>query len=436
MPLETFTTGLDGLDYGDEKYKAHEPDFEEKQPPPDYSQKIPIGEDVRSGRTVWMRLSRSDRVGIFGRTGSGKTTLAKNLLSRFYQGGHKLLYPNDVKNDFQDIGYEGGASDKLIDDHKAGLYEGEEPKAMTKEMYSMPFLLEHYIRGTPDYITPFTYGLSHVSEGELLDLLQLSSNKQKNILREIWNTEDEIKFQVLADRLQGEEFEPNAAGAVYEALKSLKNQKVLTDYKKYDKDPLRHLERTHQAKKEFEEGEEIPEDEKVPAVVIAYKKWQRFKRQGSEKLELYISIILRRLMEKIEMGEINGSVVVFIDEAHTFCGTEGTQISRGDIIDLVDLGRAYNIPMLFSTQRPSQLPKEEIVEQMSHVFLSKTVPTSDFIEILKMANIIRHEDYSNDRWTEILSNMSKYQKIYIDIERSTYRIIDPYAPLVAHRDSA
>lgn len=418
--LDNYTTSLDGLRHGDDKYEEHVPEGhnEEDPDPPDYERRIPIGEDVRTGRTVWMRLSKSDRIGIWGRTGSGKTTLSKTLISRFYLSGYGLLYPNDVKNDFQDIDYKGGASQKLIDEHDAGRYPGEVSSRMPKQMYAPPFLLEEY-RNKPSYIKPFTFGLSDISEGELLDLLQLTSNTQKRIVSDIWNSHDDLTFSQLENLLKdSEDYNDQAAAAVLKNVSTLKKEKVLTDYERYDKSPL----------------EDLPEE----AVVIAFKKWKKFKREGSEKLEMYISIILRKLMDMIEAGEIDydKGIVVFIDEAHAFCGTDGTPISREDIIDLVDLGRAYDIPMIFSSQRPSQLPKEDIVSQMSHHFVSKSVPVSDLIDLLKEAKILDHADYSNDRWTKILREMGKYQRLYIDTENSRYQIIEPYAPLVAHRDSA
>lgn len=420
---DIYDNGYKALNIGKSYFKDSVPEKKVHKSQPSYQRKIPIGQDARTGKPVYMKLSNEDRILISGRTGSGKTDLSKTLLSRFYMGGINVLAATDVKNDYIDIDKQGGASKKLIDEHKAGVFETEEkkekPQSSPKKTYIPLFLAEeHRDESDLEGIKKFAFDIQDLNESEFMSLLDVTSSTQQDVLKRCFRDEN-VSMNTLYDLVSEFSTETNSRRSLQGTVRSLQEEKVLSSKKKYHVNPIDAI----------KEGN---------VCTINFKKWQNFKRGSSrKKLELYCSIVLRKLREAIESGEIDGQTAVYIEEADVFAGDKA-EISRKDIIELIDLGRAYYIPMLFSAQRPSQLDDDgnNILGQMNHFFLDSSINRKGYKRVLEIANIWRTNDAQREKWQDIFQRMSKYQWMYVNADKSTWKIIDNYSPLWSHTDDA
>lgn len=428
MIREKYSSGYSGLDLGESSFKdTFEPEEPEKKvPPPDYTNKIPIGQDARTGQPVFLRLQSSDRITVFGKTGMGKTTLCKRLLGCFFFGGSNVVYPNDVKNDFRTIDKYGGSPKKLIEEHKAGLYKGEEPKEASKHMFVPKFMDEHYIRGVPNDVKKFVFDIDALSQSEVETIIDPDSTKQKQILQDGINFlknnySDDSKHTIsnlhsAIERLKEDgEVNTNAAASLISKIKTVMNEEVVMSNQRYKQDLASKIDDNF--------------------LVLSMKYYGNYTGGDSiNKLDIYVSSLLRQVQQGIQNRTISNEngTIIFIDEAHSFIPRKDDRLSKREVVKLVDLGRAYDIPMLFSTQRPSQIPKEDIIDQCSYFFVAPSVPYNGLKELLKTAKIWNPSDSAKNKWMDILQRMNRFQFMMIDVERSTYRIIDPYAPLIHH----
>lgn len=421
--MKRYNTGYDALKIGDKKFHNTKPENKVDKKEPSYSRRIPIGEDARTGQTVWMRLKDEDRIGIFDRTGGGKTTFSKRLISGFYKGGANILIATDPKNDYTDIDKKGGASQKLIEQHKAGIYEtdkkAEVPQGMPIERY-IPRFLKEEVRNTklPEEIEPFAFDIDELSESEFLTLMDVSSDTQERAIKQAFR-QDEASIENLDELASEHAPEQRSARVLKDSVHSVQDQMILSGKAKYNKNPLEAL-------------------KKDKAVSISFEGFDNFMRGSSrKKLEIYVSIILRKLKQMITNGDISGQTLIYIEESDVFAGDDAT-ISREDIIRMIDLGRAYSIPMIFAGQRPQQLEDDggNILGQMNHFFIGKSVNEDGYKKVLKLANLWRGHAESSRKFSKVFRDMGKYQWMYVDRANSRYKIIDAYAPLVAHGDDA
>lgn len=421
--MKRYNSGYDLLKVGSSEFKGSAPDTKINKKEPSYSRRIPIGEDARTGQTVYMRLKDEDRIGIFDRTGHGKTTLSKRLISGFYKGGANILIATDPKSDYVDIDKEGGASESLVDEHKAGLMETEKtaevPQAIPKEMY-IPRFLKEEVRNTelPNEIEPFAFDIDELSEAEFLTLMDTTSDTQQRAIKQAFR-ENNASIENLDELAPAHAPEEQSARALRDEVQSVQNEKILSGKAKYNKNPLKPLKRDK-------------------AVSISFQGYDNFMRGSSrKKLELYVAILLRKLKEMITNGEISGQTLIYLEESDVFAGDDAS-ISREDIIRMIDLGRAYSIPMTFAAQRPQQLDDDgnNILGQMNHFFIGKTVDEDGYKRCLKIAKLWEGYGESSREFQKVFRNMGKYQWMYVDVANSRYKVIDAYAPLCSHDDDA
>ena len=396
-----------GSDYMKNKFT------EEKDPdPPDYSNRIPIGHDWKTGQLKWINVNDDDRFGIFARTGSGKTFLLKSIHSRLFLGGYKVLHLSDVKNDFADMDHGQG-----IQKHHMNLIETNKMKEQRQpipvNMYMPKFMGEQYYNGPPkkDNFHAFAYSLNDLSESDFLQLISADSESKKNLALEMFdNIEEGTNFSDLYDILDDSEANDMTKRTVRSSLETLERQEVVSN--RYQKSPLDTIDET--------------------VVALAFEHWDKFKRKSMEKMEIYISITIRKVMDQMRERELEGPLSMIVDEAHAFAPADGNSISRDDIVDVINLGRAYGIPMFFASQSKSHMPEENFMNQMNKFFISKTVPQKERREILQAANIYEQGDAQRNKWQRIFKEMDQYQWMMIDKKKSEWTIIDILSPLCAH----
>ena len=419
-----FSTGFQGLEVGHDRYKEHVPETERKQPPPNYSDAIPIGTKYRfdlpdsQGGVVEreedgvaeMQLSASDRILICDRTGGGKTGLLKRIVYGLHKSGQKIIHLSDVKNDFADIDTDGGVPPEFVEE--AGLHPGEKPESIPVEVFQPRLLYNEYRRSPPDVLggmETFSYGFQDLRESEIKTLVNATSDTQNDILTNAIAANSELTYGALEESVLGMDANGQAKRSLLNSIRRLKEQEVLHE--------------------DFRE--KLPSDYLGDGVVaVSMDNWDSYKREGREKLEIQIAIALRRIKQGLRDGDLEGPITPIFDEAHVFCG-EDNSISTPEIVDMIDLGRAYNIPLIFSSQRPSQLA-QGIIDGLSHFFIGKNVPPDQRMELLKAADLVEHQDYSTGKWTKIFREMGKYEFLQVDSERSLWRVVSPFAPPCFH----
>ncbi|WP_226005953.1 ATP-binding protein [Natrinema salinisoli] len=416
MSSEIYRGNRRFMDLADRTHRRYLEPGDTQSEPPDYNQRVPIGRDKHTGELVEYDVADHDRIGIFGTTGAGKTTLAKAILSRLFKGGVKVLHASDIKNDFHDIDNEPGVSKELIDE--AGFAPGEQRTPIPVELFMPRFLYNEYPNNPPYYLTPFTLGFQDISDADLKYLIPTNSTRQKVVLNNVLDAvpPKARSFPHLKQVIDEQEEAPkNVRRALKSNLRSLKQEQILST--RYQKDPLEKL------------------DEQV--VVLALENWDRYKRQGLELVEIYVALTLRRLKEQLRDGDLEGPVMVFADEAHAFCPAGDDSISKREFVDLVDLGRAYKVPMMFASQHPAQIPNEEnsdrydVLGSINHFFLAPNLPEKDWKQCLKASGLWRQ--YGNrDIWRDRFASMDQYEFMYLNKERGTHQVVQPLAPLCAH----
>ena len=392
-----------GSEYMKEKY------FKEEKEPPSYKNRIPLGKKKDTGEILWISLENDDRWAVLGRTGSGKTWTLKTILSRAFVGGTKVLHLSDVKNDFANLDHGKG-----IQKSKMNLLENEVRRPIPVNMYAPRFMKDDYQPKPPqkDNFHFFAYELSDLSESDFMTLIGAGSQSKRDIAMELYDEIDEdTSVQDLIDYIEEEKGNMDEANTLSKrsaksTLKNLKRQKVIS--KRGQKAPLDEIENS--------------------VVAIAFENWDRYKRDAIEKLEIQISITTRKTLDKIRENELDGKIVMVVDEAHAFVPDKRDSVSADDIVNVVDLGRAYGIPMIFATQKYTDLA-QGVRTQCNKFLLSSNITVSERRKVLKEANIWESGDAQRNRFSRIFKNMGRFEWMYIDKSKSTYEIVKPISPL-------
>ncbi|QIB75374.1 ATP-binding protein [Halogeometricum borinquense] len=401
---------------GDQTHQRYVPDEKDLAPPPDYEKAIPIGTDINTGELVSLSISNKDRIGIFGNTGSGKTRFIKVFVSRLWKGGYKILHCSDVKNDFQDLDNRPGASKKIIE--QSGFAPGEKRQPIPKEMFMPRFLYHEYPehRSKPSYLTPYALGFRDVSTEDFRYLLNPSSTAQENLITNMMSglKAEQLSYQTLYELVHDTSNNQQLSQAVESSIEAVQNQSIINDT--YRKDPLEYL------------------DDNV--VVLALENWERYKYSGKERVEMFIANVMRRAREQLRDGDLEGPLLMVIDEAHVFVKNGADSISKQEAVDTTVLGRGYGIPMIYSTQKPSQIPNSDdkdtdnIVGEMSYLFLAPNLDEDDWKTALRATNL--YNPNRLQKWRDLFQSMPEFSWLMVDKAASTYRVIDPLAPLCAH----
>lgn len=423
---DRYSTGFQGLEVGHDKYKQHVPEKHQSQPPPNYNQAIPIGKKYRftlpSNREepvereedgiAEMQLSSSDRILICDRTGGAKTSLLKRIVYGLWKGHQKIIHLTDVKNDFANIDTEGGIPPEFAE--AAGLHPGESPEPIPIQFFQPRVLNNEYRNGLPEELEDtelktFSYGFQDLRESEIKTLVNATSDTQTDILTNAIAAHDELTYSALEETVLSMEANPQAKRSLMNSIRRLKSQEVLEDQYR----------------------NELPVDRLDDGIVsVSMDNWSSYKREGNEKIEIQIAIALRQIEQNLRDGVLSGPVVPVFDEAHFFCSGDN-DISTPAVIDLIHLGRAFDIPMIFSTQNPEQLDPG-IIDGLSHFFIGPNVPPDQRMDLLRAADLVDHADYGNDKWVRIFREMKKYEFLQVDKERSLWRVVSPFAPPCFH----
>lgn len=337
------------------------------------------------------------------------TWTLKELVSRLFDGGMGIIHLSDVKNDFANIGHGDG-----IQKNKMNLLKNEQRKSIPVNMMVPRFLAEDYHDGIPssDHFHKFSYSISDLSESDFLQLLKADSTSARNIAIALYEQVEEGEADNITDLINFleedesmEDVNTMAKRSMKSTLESIKKQGVVSN--RGQKSPVDYM------------------DDSV--VAIAFENYDRYKRKSIEKLELQISITIRKILDKIREKETDKEqYLLVVDEAHAFATDSRDSISTDDIIDAVDLGRAYGLPMAFATQKYTDLASG-IRTQCNKFLLSQNITVEERRVILKETGHYKSGDAQRGKFQRIFSSMDKHEWMYVDDQE--YYKVKPLSPL-------
>jgi len=395
----------------------------------DYSQGVPVARDVSTGELVKIKFDSTTRIGNFGATGSGKTVGAKAILSRIYDNGWNVIHFSDVKHDFQDISYKGGASKKLIRE-TAGLAPGEEPHSVPRKIFQPKFLADDYAQDRPpSYVEPFTLGFEDIEESEFKDLVNPGSDAQEQALNNLvdrLDLEDETFASILGE-LDDMEMDYSGADALKGALKrsiqSLDSDDILGS--RMRKNPFRYAdawrcrtcnEYVFADQKGAHQGHKL--EERRAVLSLGLKNYDRHTHE-KEKYQFYVASLMDNFIQELREGRIEGPYVVFCDEYHEIVPRDEKSPVKDKFQRMLDVsGRQNDIATLISTQRPSQLPmpggksRFDFIGDLDHIFISKNLNAEEWNKALNAFNF--YNSSHRQKWKDKISSMDEFQFLYVN----------------------
>ena len=152
--------------------------------------------------------------------------------------------------------------------------------------------------------------------------------------------------------------------------------------------------------------------------------------------QIYVSIIINKLVELRQSGELKKPVNVYIDEAHAFIPAEGDPSSKKAIKDIINVHRQLGFAVRLYTQLPKQLPPD-IISQLTHFYLPYNVDMEILTFIARKIGWWRTRDAFNGRWNDIKEVMEKFWWMYLnrnDTNRREVKLLKLAAPLCKHKE--
>lgn len=169
--------------------------------------------------------------------------------------------------------------------------------------------------------------------------------------------------------------------------------------------------------------------------------WQGFEKMGrgvSGFPDVYVAIILRELMDIQRTGQLRGKLWIVIDEIRRFCSSRGESVSGKEIIDAVQLSRAWNVFIIMGAQDIVGIP-QTLIEQSKYILLPFNVdrPVAETILKTKGLYVYTSPDASvelNDELSAMRRRLptGNRQWLLIDSDRRAYKRIFPYSVLSRH----
>lgn len=393
----------------------------------DYSQGIPVAREKETGELVYIDFNSTTKVGLFGPSGSGKTIFAKAMVSRLHQQGRTIYNGGDVKNDFQSLDNEPGASKDLIE--KMGLMKNEERQPIPKKLFMPKFLTNHYDH-VPSYVEPFTFGFQDLSEEDLMFVLSGGDmdSKAADLLRRVLDKVD-LESTSFDEVLQVIEEDENGHRSTKNALKrnieTAKQQELVSN--RYRMDPLKFLDEGY-------------------AVSLGLEGWRNYSRGSMYKLEFYAAVLLDSLKDRASSNDIETALVCLWPEFHKLCAAGSESLLKPVIEDWFNLaGRQMDMPALVDSQAPSQVPNAQVqgpynfLGKLNHVFLGcdqngRPIGESEWKRVLKSLNMLTRSN--KGEWRSKMQSLDTYDFLYLNPGRhsrpSDCPVVRSLSPLCSH----
>lgn len=371
----------------------------------DYSNGIPVAKYVNKNGFLYLDIDSTTRIGLFGSSGSGKTTGAKSIMVRERdRTGRELYNGADVGNEFQYLDYKGGASKELVE--KMGLAPNENPHPVKKKIFMPKFLTEYYNR-VPSYVEVFSLGFQDVEESDFKFLMSQGLNQKQIQILELALDRVEFKstsFSELEAVLDELDVHTQAVKPVKRQLRAVESKGIISN--RFQKDVLGFLEDGY-------------------AVSLGLENSSKLGRSDLYKAEFYAAVMFRRLKERVLEGGLSEGKFVFFGEAHRFAPAGEDSLLKDEIEDLMTYsGRRIDAPLVLDSQRPSQIPNTDsggshnFLSELNYVFLGcdrhgKALAWSEAKSVLKSMNLTNR------------SNLEGWKKRMQGLEARNFLFVQP-----------
>ncbi len=327
----------------------------------EYAEKIPIGVD-EFGDILYIDFSKSKKILILGKTGSGKSWLTRSILTRYYKGVGSVVILTDIKPEYYTI------SQPLQAKFRKFLLKNEVPVSIPCQNFYPYFFTKFVKREFPDneLIQLSLQDLNYFDFLTITETIELS-DLQKTFIQSLFELVREGKIRNFDD--------------MKEAIANSKDINMSTKQVLLNKiSIIEKLEVIGDAYSEFSFTDCILE-KKVPILnLCGYNKLG-----GNASIpSAFLAVILRKIMaDKVE-GIIpkDEKLLFVIDEASKFCPATGMSASKKEILDVLDLSRSEKVSMIFSTQDWKRIP-ETVLKQCAYVFVPYSMDFEDFRYIVE-----------------------------------------------------
>lgn len=282
---------------------------------------------------------------IIAQTGAGKTYLSGVLMEELLKKGATLL---------------------VVDPHADYVFLGLKPDGSPSEfrekvlLFRNPLSMSRY--GEKEVGLKFkdlTINLSDLSLDEVFQLLRISHqyvnirNVIKKAIEEVTESRKNITLRSLREKLEEICLENNKdKNECKAAIQAVKRIQELESYRIFGESSFQIDELLVQGKASILDlsGMDI------------------------ESQDLVVYLVLKRLLHKAQVGDLDFPVFLFVEEAHNFVPSEENSLSSRIINKIAAEGRKFGIFLTLITQRPSKISSNALSQCNSQIIMRVTNP--------------------------------------------------------------
>jgi len=367
-------------------------------------------ESAGKWQPFYINISQSITELILGPRGSGKTWLLRGQLSRLAKAKYHCAHVSDIKNE-------------MISNNKPALKKyayllhkarHEVPEAIPTVALLPKFLERAYI-DYPKGNQKFQLSFRDITEKDLITIFGCEKDRDKiEIMKKLYAEITSLNittFEEMSDYIMDlRELNAQAKKKLILAIDNLEREQVFGD--EYSKDIVEIL-------------------KKGEVLSLNLKGYDEFAHAYSQS---YVSCIVNRLRRARRAKELPRPLYLFADEAHAFCPNKGDPASKKELIDVINVDRLHGVSLILATQYPEQLPRDDVLKQITHFFLPYNIDPDTRKFVLDLAGVRRREDQYTDKWKKFWAKLKKHEWCYINRETKKPAKIKPASPLCRHAE--
>ncbi len=336
-----------------------------------YTNRIPVGtyqydsERKYYGETFYLNFNKPLRILILGASGSGKSWLARSIISRAYFAGILPIIMTDVAPEYITSAF------PLQEKFRKFLAKGEEPKPLPIQMF-YPYFLYKEVGFESKLQQIFQFDISSILPTDLfafIDYEKLGMGSRLELEDLIATlSKNKKKFDSIDDLIDYFQNKTTISTITKRILsKSLINLKELEVFgKNYPPLDIVNL---------------INSDIVVDINLFG---WQRL--EFKKYVAVYLSLILRDIITAKQLKKIgNKKLLLVFEELHEFAPKKPTkwqEIIKREIETAVFTGRKEDISFIFITQSPETI-SPSVIEQCNYIFVPRGFERSKLMELVK-----------------------------------------------------
>lgn len=349
---------------------------------------------------------------ILGPRGSGKTWLLRGQLSRLAKAGYHCAHVSDIKNEM--VSNNKPAYNKYA--HLLHKARHEVPEAIQTAVL-LPKFLEKTHMDFPKGNQKFQLSFRDITERDLITIFGFEGDRDKTeVMKKIYAEMVALNITTFEDMTDFvfdlRELNAPAKKSLILAIENLERAQVFGD--EYHKDLI-----------------DILQDKQVLALNL--KGYDEFAHGYSQS---YVGCVVNKLRRERRNKTLTQPLYLFVDEAHSFCPNKGNPPSKKEFIDVINVDRLHGVSLIMASQYPEQLPKDDILKQITHFFLPYNIDPDTKKFVLDLVGARRKEDQYSDKWKKFWGVLKKHEWCYINREDRIPIRVKPAAPLCRHAEES